>query len=60
MHIALMHIALRHRALRHTALMYMTVCLVVIDTQGLRAFRKYAFSVIRRSFQFLSHLYSCR
>jgi len=36
--------------LMHTALMYMTVCLMVIDTQDMRAFRKYAFSVISRSF----------
>jgi len=36
--------------LMHTALMYMTVFLMVIDTQDMRAVRKYAFSVISRSF----------
>jgi hypothetical protein len=36
--------------LMHTALMYMTVFIMVVDTQDMRAVRKYAFSVISRSF----------
>jgi hypothetical protein len=36
--------------------MYMAVRLVVIDTQGMRAVRKHAFSAIGRSFQHFSHI----
>jgi hypothetical protein len=46
--------------LTHTALMYMTVFIMVVDTQNMRAVRKYAFSVISRSFQRFSHLCSYR
>ena len=46
--------------LMRLALMYMTVFIMVVDTQDMRAVRKYAFPVIRRSFQHLSHLCSCR
>jgi len=36
--------------LRHLILMYMTVSLMVIDTQDMRAVRKHAFPALSRSF----------
>jgi hypothetical protein len=39
---------LKYLPLRHLVTMYMTVCLMVIDTQGMCAARKYTFPVISR------------
>jgi hypothetical protein len=43
--------------LKHDGAMYMTVNVMVIDAQNMRAIGKRAFSVIRRSF-YLSHIFT--
>jgi hypothetical protein len=45
-----MSVSLRFFSLRHLVQMYMTVSLMVIDTQDMRAVRKHAFPALSRSF----------
>jgi len=49
---------MRHLLLSHLIAMYMTVSLVVIDTQEALAVRKRAFPALSRSLQCFCHRYS--
>jgi hypothetical protein len=49
---------LTHSLVSHLIAMYMTVSIMVIDTQEMLTARKRAFPAIRRSLQFFCHRYS--